>query len=172
MARLSALRTGPLYPQEIFLVPSSVRDWVDPSAHSAAGRIPSGIETVTFLLVAQCLNQLRHTHPVGHIWTSDQRVAKAATYTTHNKHKRRKSLPSAGLEPAIPPNERLQTYALDSTANGIDLSEFTAKHLDIISLSFEVAIYSSTKPLYWDVQLPLTTSGSGPLEICEKLTAP
>ena len=30
---------------------------------------------------------LDHTHPVGLLWTSDQLVAEAATYTTHNKHK-------------------------------------------------------------------------------------
>jgi len=44
----------------------------------------------------------RHAFPVGLIWASDQLVTEAATFTTHNKHKRRTSMPSAGLEPAIP----------------------------------------------------------------------
>ena len=58
VVRLSALCTGRLYPQEIFLVLISVRcQWKIPMT-------PSWIEPVTFRLVAQCLNQLCHQVPL------------------------------------------------------------------------------------------------------------
>jgi len=64
-------------------------------------------------------NTIRHRHQVGLLWASDQLVAEAAICTTHNKYKRRTSMPSAGFEPAIPAIKRQQIPAFDGTAVGI-----------------------------------------------------
>ena len=60
-----------------------------------------------------------HTHLAGLLWTNDQLVAEVATYTTHNKHKRRISMASAGFEPAVREIERPETYALKRMATEI-----------------------------------------------------
>jgi len=62
------------------------------------------------------------THPVGLFRSSDQLVAEAASYTTHNKYNSRTSMTLAGFELAIPAVKRLQTYALKRKATGIDLA--------------------------------------------------
>ena len=64
----------------------------------------TGVQTISFLR-----------------YDSYETAAVAATYTTHNKHMGRTSMPSARIEPAILRIEHLQTSALDRTATGIGM---------------------------------------------------
>jgi hypothetical protein len=61
----------------------------------------------------------KHTHIVGLLSTSDQPVAQTAICTTHNKHHKPTSMPSAGYEPAIAAIELPQIYASDVTSTAI-----------------------------------------------------
>jgi len=70
VVRLSALRTDRLYPQERFVVLIFVVGWVDSRTvertklcQRKIPMTPLGIEPTNFLLVAQCLNQLRYGVP-------------------------------------------------------------------------------------------------------------
>jgi hypothetical protein len=67
VVRLSALRTGRLYPAVSIPGTHFYQRLNRRQGHSAAGRImsitPSRIELTTFRLVARCLNQLDHRVP-------------------------------------------------------------------------------------------------------------
>ena len=51
------------------------------------------------------IRHTKKTHPVGLLYTSDQPLTDTATYTTHNKHQKISSMPSAGFEPRDPSNQ-------------------------------------------------------------------
>ena len=98
VVRLSVLRTGRIYPQEIFLVLISVRGWVDPRGHSAIGKIlcqwkipmtPSGIEPATFRFVAHHLNHCATAVPIQGIvfdvkWQRNQLILHHDDASCHN----------------------------------------------------------------------------------------
>jgi hypothetical protein len=52
-------------------------------------------------------------------WKRNRPVAEGSACTTHNIHERQISMPPAGLEPAVPPSDQQQTYALDGAATRI-----------------------------------------------------
>jgi hypothetical protein len=107
VVRLSALRTGHLFPQEIFLELISVRGWVDLRAlvrpercHWKNPKTPSGIETTTVQLVVQCLNQMRHRRaPIKQKAKENPRMATMLLcYTNALRPQRLRIFPSVTTE--------------------------------------------------------------------------
>ena len=65
-------------------------------------------------------------HSIGLLWTSDQPGRGDLYLTSHNTEKRYTTIPTTGLQPAVPARERPQTPASqqisnDSTTNLINL---------------------------------------------------
>jgi hypothetical protein len=67
----------------------------------------SRLLTISFSLSHTHARTHTHTH-CSLLWINDQLITQAAAYTTHNKHKGRTFMPSAGIEPAIPAIMRLR----------------------------------------------------------------
>jgi len=68
-------------------------------------------------------------------------MTEAAKYT--KKHKRRTSMSPVGFEPAIPGVKRLQNYALDHMATGIEMPSITTFGWDRVSTVIRVLCYKS-----------------------------
>jgi hypothetical protein len=61
-----------------------------------------------------------HTNTVELLCTRDQTLAETAIYTTHQEqHKRRTSMPSAGIRTHDPSKKAAADYALDCTDTGL-----------------------------------------------------
>ena len=122
--RLSALRTGRLYPRKNswYSFMSRVKGCTE------AGRIRALKNSNRTRNLPACM-AVPQTNAKPRVPTRDRTsldkkkpVAEAANYTTHSKHTRT-SMPSAGFKPTIPVIKWLQTYALYHMVAGIKVTD-------------------------------------------------
>ena len=71
-----------------------------------------------------CTHTHTHTHTNSLSLSLNELSARRRGEYLSNKHKRQIPMPSARFEHAIPTIKRLQSYALDRTANGIGKNKY------------------------------------------------
>jgi len=104
--------------------------------------------------------ELGNTH-VGLLWKSFQLVAGAATYTTHNNHKRQMSIPSVGFETSIPIVEGLHIYTLDRAATGISVLTLQLGNNNKCFWHFTKLKFKTHPLIKWIYQLYLYSNFNG-----------
>jgi hypothetical protein len=96
------------------------------------------------LITENSRSHLETPQAEGLVWKSDQPDAVTSYLTTHNTHKRRTSMPPAGLEPTIPTGERPQTNALDRAAAGIGIVTITIVNRSLNSINYAYSLATFT----------------------------
>jgi hypothetical protein len=91
---------------------------------------------------------ISRSHSITHTrarQNSSERVIISSQRPTHNIHKRRTSMPSAGFEPAIPAMKRLKTYPWDRMATRIFCSYHISSEIwNLLHLSLLYVLLSIT----------------------------
>ena len=166
VVRFSALRTGRLYPQEIFRVLISVWDWFNPRATVRPEGLcqwkipvtPSGIEPATFGLLAQCHNQLRYRVPpkeYGLFWFNPKSlVVSIGTTKCHYNAVRR--LTTIQYKSHYNTVRSLTTIQYKSHYNTVEVSlQYTTS---LTTIQYEVSLQYCRKSHYNTVQVSLQCS--------------
>jgi hypothetical protein len=90
------------------------------------------VQLLFYLTMVRCRGVIAFDHTQGHTTVGrtplDEGSARLRDlYLIYNTHNRQTSMPSAGIQPAIPAGDRLQTHASDRSATGIGWLEFCAE---------------------------------------------
>ena len=93
--------------------------------HSVEQQPNTGLDDLT--AEVSRLHNIRHS--LSRTPLNNESVAEAATHTTHNKHKRQTSVPSAGFNPMTPAIKWLQIYAFTAQATRIGSIIYKKKYM-------------------------------------------